>query len=554
MGGWRKNSMNHIELFAGCGGLCLGLSATGFELEFANELSPMAAETFAYNIIGENLLDNPLSSKKTLWLQSGYSRTELKKRLRENPLENLEYIDKKYHDLENIKLNDETLRGCLIVGNICLLNAFLKKNQKILSRYQDMDIDLVSGGPPCQSFSLAGLREQDSPKNKLPWEFANFVSKIRPKCVLLENVSGIMSPFKDKSTGKKYYAWFEVAKVFAQSDYVPLTLHINAKFAGVAQNRPRFILIAVRRDTFLKLMGSFNDSEKKLFSSSEFFFNKIKLGESVEFTDLIVHDLNNKDQKVFKLFKTSFLNPLCKIINEKEFVSVEEAIGDLTGDSKDAKGTSEYVKKINLLFNKHIAKISPHECTDNNNRRVRVSPRVERRYRLYQVMSYLDQNKQREIRDVLSGKREIVSGSVWKSIKGYDFLVSDPNFIGQCEKNVTKKMTNKESFEFFLANHRTKKHSQKCLVKKQPAPAALSIPDDTCHYDEPRTLTAREMARIQSFPDNFIFRSKMTTGGGGRKFEVPIYTQIGNAVPVLLGYALGKCVKNLLTRSKRESK
>ena len=56
------------------------------------------------------------------------------------------------------------------------------------------------------------------------------------------------------------------------------------------------------------------------------------------------------------------------------------------------------------------------------------------------------------------------------------------------------------------------------------------------------------MARIQSFPDGFKFRSKMTTGGSSRQYEVPIYTQIGNAVPVLLGVALGNAVKSLLNR------
>jgi DNA (cytosine-5)-methyltransferase 1 len=54
------------------------------------------------------------------------------------------------------------------------------------------------------------------------------------------------------------------------------------------------------------------------------------------------------------------------------------------------------------------------------------------------------------------------------------------------------------------------------------------------------------MARIQSFPDNFVFRSKITTGGQMRKFEVPQYTQVGNAVPPLLGIALASVVAGLL--------
>ncbi|WP_165494312.1 DNA cytosine methyltransferase [Acinetobacter sp. ANC 4779] len=98
----------------------------------------------------------------------------------------------------------------------------------------------------------------------------------------------------------------------------------------------------------------------------------------------------------------------------------------------------------------------------------------------------------------------------------------------------------------YLKNHQTNKQTQKALIPNQPAPAALSIPDDACHYSDLRTLTVREMARIQSFPDNFKFLSKVTTGGQMRKFEVPQYTQVGNAVPPLLGYALGQSVKYLI--------
>jgi len=64
--------------------------------------------------------------------------------------------------------------------------------------------------------------------------------------------------------------------------------------------------------------------------------------------------------------------------------------------------------------------------------------------------------------------------------------------------------------------------------------------------NELRTLTVREMARIQSFPDAFEFRSKVTTGGKMRRFEVPQYTQVGNAVPPLLGRALASVIHDIL--------
>ena len=53
--------MKYIELFAGCGGLSLGLNSLDYNLVFANELSPMAAETYAYNFLGENLSSSNLS-------------------------------------------------------------------------------------------------------------------------------------------------------------------------------------------------------------------------------------------------------------------------------------------------------------------------------------------------------------------------------------------------------------------------------------------------------------------------------------------------------------
>jgi DNA (cytosine-5)-methyltransferase 1 len=97
-----------------------------------------------------------------------------------------------------------------------------------------------------------------------------------------------------------------------------------------------------------------------------------------------------------------------------------------------------------------------------------------------------------------------------------------------------------------IENLSTAKNVQKCLDPNKPAGAQLSIPDDLIHWDEDRVLTVREMARIQSFPDWFVFRSKETTGGSARAYEVPQYTQVGNAVPPLLAHAFGKSIRNFL--------
>ena len=67
----------------------------------------------------------------------------------------------------------------------------------------------------------------------------------------------------------------------------------------------------------------------------------------------------------------------------------------------------------------------------------------------------------------------------------------------------------------------------------------LSLPDDMIHYAHHRILTVREMARLQTFDDDFVFFGKRTSGFVERRVDVPQYTQVGNAVPPLLGRALG---------------
>ena len=152
--------LKHIELFAGCGGMSLGLEKAGFMLYFANELSPMAGETFAFNILNESL-ENHTEGKKTLWLKSQFPKDKLEQRLRENPFE---AVNGKYSDIEkSTELNDK-----LLIGDINVLLEILNKNKNIVKTLKKENIDLISGGPPCQSFSLAGKREKNNYKNTLP--------------------------------------------------------------------------------------------------------------------------------------------------------------------------------------------------------------------------------------------------------------------------------------------------------------------------------------------------------------------------------------------------
>lgn len=523
--------MNHIELFAGCGGLSLGLERSGFKLSMANELSPMAAESFAYNFFDENLEELAKASKQpehTLWLNSGYS--DLKSRLRENPFKFPAYGEVGNSDLPK---DFSQIKGKLIVGSIVELNRLLENNSDFVHQLRtafgsERGLDLVSGGPPCQSFSMAGLRRKDCDKNTLPWEFAKFVQHCQPKIAMLENVTGILRPFKDED-GNSFHAWYEVAKVFATIGYVPLCLHLNAKLAGVAQNRPRFIMLAIRFNHLEKVANKLDGAINydNLFSNSLSFYKLVhKVGSQLEFGHLKYFDASKPSDS--KFFENSFLESL---VNEKP-VSVRDALDDLkqTNPSKPSTFINHLNKTFNFLPQRSM---SNHELRNNG-------AVVKRRFRLYQVLQSIDEQRvTKAIFSVLKGHEKAIPDEIWAICKKYKYLQQDGKL---------SLFESKEMFIEYLKSHPTKKQTQKALIANKPAPAALSIPDDACHYDEHelRVLTVREMARIQSFPDSFVFRSKVTTGGQMRKFEVPQYTQVGNAVPPLLGFKLGQCISKLL--------
>ena len=86
---------------------------------------------------------------------------------------------------------------------------------------------------------------------------------------------------------------------------------------------------------------------------------------------------------------------------------------------------------------------------------------------------------------------------------------------------------------------------RKKLDPDSPSLTVVTIPDDYINPFNNSIFTVRELARIQSFDDDFVFCGKRTTGGKLRKKETPQYTQVGNAVPPLLAYSIAKSIYNL---------
>lgn len=507
----------HIEFFAGCGGLAIGMENAGFDLEFANELSPMAANTFAFNVLDIDIVEK---SSKIKWIHSKYNSENFEQRLREDTLSHSK-VENTDLDFENDK-NLNSIKGSLLIGDIKKLN--LQLNQAKINDPYEGNLDLVSGGPPCQSFSLAGRRERQNEKNSLPLDYAEVCEKLNPKVVLLENVKGILSPFTEN--GNKYYAWLEVAKTFAIKGYYPLCMLINSKYFGVAQNRPRFIMLGLRKDVFNKLKSQEIGSD--ILSNLEDFYKKVNQNKSISIEDLNYYDID----KVNYLFDGVILPKPTTFMRDK-WISVMDAINDLSSNDTP----SIYVNRINKQFKS--AKKLKDKLKNHNNRKH--SDKVQLRFSFLQYLNYCPNSKNDLIKALKSNK--ILNKS--NHIVINSFLEIKTAQIEDSKINSIEKWV-----ELINKIEITQKHSQRALKRNQPSPAQLTSPDDLCHYsfDLPRALTVREVARIQSFPDWFEFKSKETTGGINRRFEVPQYTQVGNAVPPLLAYHLGKHINQLLIR------
>lgn len=130
--------------------------------------------------------------------------------------------------------------------------------------------------------------------------------------------------------------------------------------------------------------------------------------------------------------------------------------------------------------------------------------------------------------------------------------------------NMFRKLSPGKTIRSLPEEHRSGKQRMRRFTKRGVASAILALPDDYVHYQRHRIHTVREMARLQSFDDDYVFLGKRTTSDLNRRIDVPQYTQVGNAVPPLLAKAIGKsllaslghsCVdlRNLQERRRRHA-
>ena len=193
--------MRYIDLFAGAGGLSLGLHKAGLTGVFAVERNKDAFETLKYNLIDKK------------------SHFEWPEWLDQKNWDILELLEKHSLELSNLK------------GNV----------------------DLVVGGPPCQGFSMAGKRQNDDVRNQLMHSYIEIVRLVQPKFLFFENVQGFTVDFKGEDTLKNY-SNILLDELKNMGYKVECQIIMMSEF-GVPQNRKRFILFASKD----KLRKSFFD-------------------------------------------------------------------------------------------------------------------------------------------------------------------------------------------------------------------------------------------------------------------------------------------------------
>ena len=178
-----------VDLFAGAGGMSLGLEQAGFDVAAAVEYDAVHAAVHKFNFPRTAVLCADAAT-----------------------------------------LTADQLREAVSAG------------AEMNGRPWDGELDLVAGGPPCQGFSFIGKRLVDDPRNALVFAFVRIVSELRPRFVVMENVPGMASGGHAGILG-------QVIKELTEAGYVvtpPAVL--NAANFGVPQDRRRLFLIATRLD------------------------------------------------------------------------------------------------------------------------------------------------------------------------------------------------------------------------------------------------------------------------------------------------------------------
>lgn len=541
---------------------------------------------------------------------------------------------------------------------------------QLTEKIGNQEIDVVTGGPSCQSFSLGGRRKQYDKRDNLFLHYLKVIRKLRPKYFVMENVSGILT--KDK--GKFKDAVMKEIRSIIDDNEIPRLLTFLEETPMKSEFIHSCIIAKIKleladdtqedkfRNDFIQLIETqYKSLTKQLAyqtSKSDKNVNTIRHGlnllrRSKERESIINAIIQEKTEAyIDNDYFVKAMNKFIEFLDDEIIIkNIREAFGRIEDFEDYQEDVAELVDMIGLFpltldecFTsiKEYAEEDVEEKLDGLTKDIRLyqieSPIVvnssdygvpQNRERVLFIGCRKDQPLIDCVPATISEKDKV---TVYEAISDLDFIENgeekteyenvnvDAQYSellrhrkadssisrGRCNtlysdwcrngrlgfrfnmertpfyvKNLEDLETGNVLEGCHLFNHQTSqqnddvktrleiivrhgeyddackdelrernvmsnKRNYTVLNPKGQSPTVVTMPDDFIHYSACRAMTVREMARLQSFDDSFVFQGKRTTGGDMRKRDIPQYTLVGNAVPPLMAKAIGDVIlKNI---------
>lgn len=532
----------------------------------------------------------------------------------------------------------------------------------LLKEIGNQEIDVVTGGPSCQSFSLAGRRKKLDKRDDLFFHYLKVIKALRPKYFVMENVKGILT--KDEGRIKErilreirsivddakmnqlyaflddvlkpqmptslYYAlyirlcmetstdnWDKQNEIFFENleqqlkdvtKHLPYSISKSDESVNTIRHGLLLLKMKQQRDSIRKqviqlktsahidndtFMDGYNAiietiSDEQILEKTLDAVDKVaKMGDCAD----AAYSLKKSLEILTSTFdecieyiqeqlegKTDILNHLNEMMKEIRLYNIEEPF-ILLSSNYGVPQNRERVVFIGCRNDQEVIKEIPATISDSEKVKV-----YEALWDLDMigngetVTSYkkpkLNQKfEETKIQRAIQGEPDErgLLFSEWSRIGrlGHRFIFDNEPFyvLNMSELDRPQKYQHMDLF-----NHQTSQQNDKVrerlriiaahgdyddakteLKKKGlesqkrnyvvlnplgQSPTVCTMPDDFIHYSAYRPMTVREMARLQSFDDSFVFQGKRQTGGNNRQKEIPQYTLVGNAVPPLMARAI----------------
>lgn len=438
-----------IDLFSGPGGLCTGFKWAGVLPLIAVEWTDTTVETYS---VSHNAEVFELSKYA---LEEGFDEDYLK------------------------TFMHESVQTLLIHGDINLVSSQMIK--KLLQARYGIDseketVDIVSGGAPCESFSIAGTRTAGDERDDLFSNIIRISRTVNTKAILFENVKGMFSKAKN---GVKGAIFQYICDTFEDENVTPSyrlvsrkpdEVLLRASDYGVPQARERLFLVAIRRDLE---QVEFSYPSKTHGGDCDKPF--VTAGDAI--SDLPIVEMG--EESTTYTYPTEFRNE-----NQKWFVAIMR--GQYDGDGIHSHVPQHLIEKG--LYND--SSVSCHKGPGHIKRKQELLALIKERESMRSTFDKLTESGE------IDKYRHLFPNTIYGS-RNRRLLDDEPSFT--------------------VTSH--------CL-------------DEILHPTLNRAVTPREAARLQSFPDWYQFAGPYVQFHGAK--EQDKYEQIGDAIPPLLACAIGR--------------